>query len=93
MRRKFTLTIVYTLSILTGCSRQARDIDKINTLLDWENTIDGVYSDEQFEKVFKLIEDNPKTLDYDFSEAEIDFIYIPSLTGASCQNGKCINDS
>ncbi|MGM9762884.1 MAG: hypothetical protein ACI3ZQ_02545 [Candidatus Cryptobacteroides sp.] len=70
MRRKFTLTIVYTLSILTGCSRQARDIDKINTLLNRENTIDGVYSDEQFEKVFKLIEDNPKTLDYDFSEAD-----------------------
>ena len=81
MRRKFTLTIVYTLSILTGCSRQARDIDKINTLLDWENTIDGVYSDEQFEKVFKLIEDNPKTLDYDFSEAEIDSDSFVTLTG------------
>lgn len=53
--------------ILLGCSKKLSFEDQISNILVYEEGL-GEYTDEQFEKVFKLIEDNPETLDYDFSD-------------------------
>ena len=53
--------------MLIGCSKNLRYEDQISNILVYEEG-KGEYTDEQFEKVFNLIECNPETFDIDFEE-------------------------
>lgn len=53
--------------ILIGCSKNLSYEDHISNILVYEDGM-GEYTNEQFEKVFKLIEENPNTIDYEFPE-------------------------
>ncbi len=55
--------------LLIGCSKNLSYEDQISNILVYEEG-KGEYTNEQFEKVFKLIEDNAETFDYDFSELD-----------------------
>lgn len=62
-----------------SCSRNHSYEDQISRILVYDDEV-GEYTDGQIEKVFKLIEDNPETLDYDFSE-ELPMIVVTSDDG------------
>lgn len=53
--------------ILTGCSKSLSYEEQISKILEYEEG-QYEYTDEQFENLLQLIEENPETLDYDFSE-------------------------
>ena len=70
--KKLNWIIVLALLILfAGCSGSSKYERQLNKILDWEAN-NGCFTDEQFDKVFKTIEGDPKTLEYDFS----DVIYL-----------------
>lgn len=51
--------------IIMSCSRSPGYEDQISNILVYEEGM-GEYTNEQFEKVFNLIEENPNTFDYEF---------------------------
>lgn len=53
--------------ILVGYSKRPNYGAQISKILEYKEG-QHEFTDEQFEKVFILIEDNPETLDYDFSD-------------------------
>ena len=70
MYYKLLSTFCLLALMLIGCSKNLSYEDKISRILVYEEGM-GEYTDEQFEKVFNLIESNPETFDYDFSELNI----------------------
>ena len=70
MYYKLLSTFCLLALMLIGCSKNLSYEDKISSILVYEEGM-GEYTDEQFEKVFNLIESNPETFDYDFSELNI----------------------
>lgn len=60
------LIILTVLALLSSCSDKINFETKINEILDWESC-NGEFKEEQFDKVFQLIEENPSSLDYDLS--------------------------
>ena len=52
------------LALLSSCSDKINFETKVNEILDWESC-NGEFNEEQFDKVFQLIEENPSSLDYD----------------------------
>lgn len=64
---RVNLIFLFFIPILfTNCSVSTKYEEQINEILDWEKS-NGEFSDEQFDKVFKIIEKNPQTFEYDFS--------------------------
>lgn len=62
------LSVIYVCCLmLIGCSKNLSYEDQISNILVYEEG-KGEYTNEQFEKVFKLIEENPNTIDYEFPE-------------------------
>ena len=55
-----------SLLVFVGCTINPKYENQINKILDWEAN-NGCFTDEQFDAVFKIIENNPKTFSYDFS--------------------------
>ena len=66
-RKRCKLLSVICISnlLLIGCSKNLSYEDQISNILVYEEGM-GEYTDEQFEKVFNLIEGNPETFDIDF---------------------------
>lgn len=62
-----------------GCSKNLSYEAQISNILVYEDG-KSEYSNEQCDKAFKLIEDNPETLDYDFSD-EVPMAVITSDDG------------
>lgn len=60
------LIIFLTLIFFTNCSVSTKYEEQINKILDGDKSY-GEFSDEQFDKVFEIIEKNPQTFEYNFS--------------------------
>lgn len=63
----FLWGIGFSCLIFMGCSKNLSYEDQISNILVYEEGV-GEYTNEQFEKAFKLIEENPNTIDYKFPE-------------------------
>lgn len=72
--RGIKILIIFLLPLLLlNCSFSTKYEKQMNEILDWEKS-NGVFSDEQFDKVFEIIEKNPQTFEYDFSIPDDSFI-------------------
>ena len=60
------LIIFFTIVFFTNCSVSTKYEEQISNILDYDKSY-GEFSDEQFDKVFEIIERNPQTFEYDFS--------------------------
>lgn len=62
------LSVLFLIGVIfISCSKNFSYEDQISNILVYEEGM-GEYTNEQFEKVFKLIEVNPNTIDYEFPE-------------------------
>ena len=54
-----------SLLVFVGCTINPKYENQINKILDWEAN-NGCFTDEQFDEVFRIMEREPRTFDYDF---------------------------
>lgn len=66
-RCKLLSGICISCLILIGCSKNISYEDQISNILEYEEGV-GEYTNEQFEKVFKLIEENPETFSIEMDD-------------------------
>lgn len=71
------LIIFFTLIFFTNCSVSTKYEEQINKILDYDKS-HGEFSDEQFDKVFEIIEKNPQTFEYDFSVSDKSYGFYSS---------------